>query len=404
MNRFVLILSIAGSLIGSIIGHLYDLPRHTCPTLYENEQMILNPGDAKLLPGAVWRDTDGNMIQAHGGQVQRMPVPDGHGGKKMVYVWIGENKTWGHTGNPVSVYTSEDLISWECHGDVLKPVPDDAAIDNDPYFNDLYGDYSDEKRKETVNALSPWSIIERPKMLYNEMYDNYVLWFHSDGSTEKNDYLYDTGMAGVAVSDSPYGPFRFTGRYRLSECPEDQIDCFPASKGEARDMNLFKDDDGTAYITYTSENNKTIYLSKLNEDYTYLSSDPAEAVYGEDYIRIFPGAMREAPALTKGDDGRYYLMTSSTTGWMSNQARVWSADEIFGNWKNDGNPCADAGAFVTYDTQSTCLFRTESGDLVYMGDRWNPGNLADSRYIWLPAEIKDSKLKIFWTGSWNPGQ
>lgn len=140
-------------------------------------------------------------------------------------------------------------------------------------------------------------------------------------------------MAGVAISDSLAGPFRFLGRYRLSQCPKGQIDCFPSSKGEARDMNLFKDDDGIAYIAYTSENNKTMYISKLNEEYTYLSADPEEAVYKEDFIRLFPGSMREAPVLFKGDNGRYYFMSSSTTGWMSNQARVWSADEIFGEWK-----------------------------------------------------------------------
>ena len=147
-------------------------------------------------------------------------------------------------------------------------------------------------------------------MLYNEKTDKYVIWFHNDNSTEKNEYKYDVGMSGVAISDSPFGPFKFIERYRLHECPEGQIDCYPTSKGEARDMNLFKDDDGTAYIIYSSENNKTLYISKLNEEYTYLSAKPEEAVYLEDYIRLFPGAMREAPALCKGDNGRYYLTFS----------------------------------------------------------------------------------------------
>ena len=65
-------------------------------------------------------------------------------------------------------------------------------------------------------------------------------------------------------------------------------------------------------------------------------------------------------------------------------------------------PCIDAGASVTYDTQSTCLFRTKEGSLVYMGDRWSMSDLADSRYVWLPAEFSDGKLKIRWEGSWKP--
>jgi hypothetical protein len=208
-------------------------------------------------------------------------------------------------------------------------------------------------------------------------------------------------MAGVAIADSPFGPFRFIDRYRLSECPEGQIDCYPSSKGEARDMNLFQDDDGTAYITYTSENNKTLYISKLNEEYTYLSASPDEAVYKEDYIRIFPGAMREAPVLMRGDNGRYYLMSSSTTGWMSNAARVWSADQIFGTWKNDGNPCTGAGKSITFDTQSTSLFRAENGQWIYFGDRWNGDELFDSRYVWLPVTFEKDKLTIRWSSSWQ---
>ena len=166
-------------------------------------------------------------------------------------------------------------------------------------------------------------------------------------------------------------------------------------------MNLFVEKDGTAYIVYTSENNKTLYISKLNEEYTYLSRDPEEAVYGEDYIRVFPGSMREAPVLFKSDAGRYYLMSSSTTGWASNEARVYSSDSIFGEWKYDGNPCKGEGSDITFDTQSTCLFQTDSGQIIYYGDRWNHSDLSDSRYVWLPATIEDGRLSITWKSEWS---
>lgn len=369
--------------------------------LYENSEMVMDGDAEEFLPGAQWLDTEGNLIQAHGGQIQRMPVPDSTGGKTEKYVWIGENKSSGHFGNSFSVYSSEDLHSWKCEGDVLRSVESMEQLKTDPYFTELYGDYTEEQLEEVFFCMNKNTVMERPKMLYNEKTDRYVLWFHSDDSTEKNAYKYDVGMAGAAVSDSPFGPFRFLGRYRLSQCPEGQMDCFPASKGEARDMNLFRDDDGTAYIVYTSENNKTLYISKLNEEYTGLSSEPETAVYKEDYIRLFPGTMREAPVLVKGDNGRYYLMSSSTTGWMSNQARVWSADEIFGEWKNDGNPCEGKGASVTFDTQSTSIFRTEEGQWIYYGDRWDQANLADSRYVWLPVEFRDDKLTISWIEKWR---
>ena len=83
----------------------------------------------------------------------------------------------------------KDVLSaaaWIIHGDVLRPLPDEAAMDTDPYFVSLYGEDTADKKAEIRGILSPWGIIERPKMLYNEKNDNYVLWFHSDGSTEKN--------------------------------------------------------------------------------------------------------------------------------------------------------------------------------------------------------------------------
>ena len=330
-----------------------------------------------------------------------MPVPDEAGNLVEKYVWVGEDKWSGHFGNCVAVYTSDDLYHWTYGGDVLRSVSTREALDTDPYFLELYAGYSDGQLDNVFNIIGADKVIERPKMLYNEKTGKYVIWFHNDDSTEKNSYKYDVGMAGVAVSDSPFGPFRLIDRYRLSECPPGQIDCYPTSKGEARDMNLFKDDDGTGYIVYTSENNKTLYISKLNEDYTYLSADPKEAVYGKDYIRLFPGSMREAPVLIKADNGRYYIMSSSTTGWMSNQARVWSADEIFGNWRNDGNPCRGEAAGITFDTQSTSIFQTTGGQWIYCGDRWNGAELHDSRYVWLPVTFEGDKLTIRWASEWS---
>ena len=370
--------------------------------LQDNASLVTDGSEGVILPGASWVDTDGNTIQAHGGQVQLMPVPDGEGGTVEMYVWIGENKSSGHYGNSFAVYTSEDLYTWEYRGDVLQSVESREQLDTDPYFTELYAGYTEEELDYVYECINTETVMERPKMLYNESTGQYVIWFHSDDATEDNpSYNYDTGMAGVAVSDSPFGPFRFLGRSRLNECPEDQIDCYPTSRGEARDMNLFLDDDGTAYIVYSSENNKTLYISKLNSEYTGLSADPDEAVYGEDYIRLFPGSMREAPVLIKSDAGRYYLMSSGTTGWMSNQARIWSSDSIFGDWVNDGNPCEGEGAGVTFDSQSTCIFRTKGGNWVYCGDRWYGSDLSDSRYIWLPVTFDGEDLIIEWAKSWS---
>ncbi|MDO4647978.1 MAG: glycoside hydrolase family 43 protein [Eubacteriales bacterium] len=367
--------------------------------LHKNQEKVMTKDFDRIFPGAQWLDTDGNVIQAHGGQVQWMPVPDGNGGKTEKYVWIGENKTSGHLGNNVAVYSSEDLMSWKFEGDVLRSINERQQLEEDAYFQNLYGKLSVEEKDAVFECINSATVMERPKMLYNEKTKKYVIWFHSDDATEKNSYNYDVGMAGIAVSDSPYGPFQFVKRMRLSHCPKGQIDCFPGSKGESRDINLFQETDGTAYVVYTSENNKTLYISKLDDTYLNLSADPEEAVYKEDYIRLFPGSMREAPVLAK-HEGRYYLMSSSTTGWLSNQARIWSADSIFGDWENDGNPCVGKGASMTFDTQSTCIFQSKEGQWIYYGDRWNSEDLFDSRYVWLPITFEENKLHIGWEESW----
>ena len=74
------------------------------------------------------------------------------------------------------------------------------------------------------------------------------MWLHVDSDD------YNKAAAGVAVSDSPTGVFTYLG----SMHPNGQI---------SRDMTLFKDDDGKAYHIYSSEQNSTLYISLLSDDY-----------------------------------------------------------------------------------------------------------------------------------------
>lgn len=68
-------------------------------------------------------------------------------------------------------------------------------------------------------------------------------------------------------------------------------------KGQmARDMNLFVDDDGKAYHIYASEENSTLHISQLSDDYL---SHPGK------YIRVFISRFREAPAIFKYNS-KYY--------------------------------------------------------------------------------------------------
>lgn len=354
-------------------------------------------------PGEQWRDTENNLIQAHGGQVQQLPVKDEATGEViMKWVWVGEDKTAGAHGG-IRAYSSEDLYNWQYEGIIMRNVPSRESLDNDEYFREVYGEYTAEQLDNVYLCINDSrAIIERPKLIYNEKTEQYVLWFHADGPTADSDSSYAAACAGVAVSDTPFGPYRFIDRYRLNVCPDDQEDKYPQSRGMARDMNLFKDEDGTAYIIYSSEENLTLYISRLNEEYTYLATEPEKAVYGEDFIRLFPGAQREAPALFV-KDGTYYLMTSGCTGWAPNQARYYVADSVLGEWTSMGDPCVEDVNHTTFESQSTCIFlEPESNTWIYMGDRWFANELSDSRYIWLPITFgEDGKMEISFVREWT---
>lgn len=347
--------------------------------------------------GAVWKDMNGVPIQAHGGQVQRM------NGK---WWWYGEDKTKGYRSNGISAYSSDDLYNWTFEGYVMRTVATREQLDSDEYFKNLYAEYTPEQKDRVFLCINnSTSVIERPKLIYNETTKKYVMWFHADGPTETSTANYAAASAGVAVSDSPTGPFRFIDRYRLNVAPEDQLTgaWYESSKGFARDMNLFVDEDGTAYIIYSSEENMTMFISKLNAEYTYLATPIEEAVHGVDFVRLFPGAQREAPALFKYQ-GKYYLITSGATGWDPNQARYWMADSILGNWTNMGDPCVGDDTNKTFQSQSTNVFPydLEKGLFIFMGDRWFSSNLGDSRYIWLPVEIgHDKTIKLSNYRDWD---
>ena len=90
-----------------------------------------------IVPGARWRATDGSLVNAHAGGV----TVDPETGKFFLF---GEYKIEGQTeGGGVSVYSSDDLVTWEPHGLALKP------IDGHPY-------------------ISKEDIIQRPKVVYSK--------------------------------------------------------------------------------------------------------------------------------------------------------------------------------------------------------------------------------------------
>lgn len=376
-------------------------------------------------------DTNGEVIQAHGGQVQKWGD---------TYYWYGEDKSNDY--RPVvgvHLYTSTDLYNWEDQGVVLKSMPvaeedyeadiaDTPSTDvsasieammEDEYYSSLYSDYENQssdypdlyanKLEETFwNLAEDRCVIERPKVLYNASTKQYVMWFHADGRTPKSTADYGKALAGVAVSDSPTGPFKLLGTYLLAydEDAHNYNGNWDAEGGHVRDMTLFQDTDGTAYVAYSSEGNAVMYLAKLNDSYTGLVKDADDMVLGEDF-QIMSTNSREAPALFKYND-KYYAITSGTNGWNPTASIYSVADSPLGEWTQKGTPFVQSsdktynsydGASMSFGSQVTNVITVdaENGKYIFMGDRWYAtsaqnayyyiGNLRQSTYIWLPIEF-----------------
>ena len=162
----------------------------------------------------------------------------------------------------------------------------------------------------------------------------------------------------------------------------------------ARDMTVFIDDDGKAYQIYSSEENPTMQVSLLTDDYLR----PAGK-----YWRVFIGRSMEAPTVFK-HAGKYYLIASGCTAWAPNAARSAVADHIWGPWTELGNPCVGADAEKTFHSQSTFVLPVagQPDKFIFMADRWNQWNLPDSRYVWLPIEFSsDGRPVLHWRDHWS---
>lgn len=339
-----------------------------------------------------WEDTNGTHINAHGGGI----LLDGD-----TYYWFGEHKIAGPQGNRamvgVHVYSSKDLYNWKDEGIALKMKEDPASM------------------------LQVGSTVERPKVIYNDSTEKYVMWFHH----ELKGQGYSAALTGVAVSDNVTGPYEYIDSFRLHPevWPENFTDEQKMEAARAwintdnghqelgdkggyllrdfregqmsRDMTLFKDDDGSAYHITASESNQTLHISKLSDDYLSVT---------DEYVRIFPGGRNEAPAIFK-KDGTYYLISSGLTGWRPNPARSAMAKNIFGPWTALGNPVrgTDKEIATTFNSQSTFVLPApgKEDEFIFMADRWRPENPIDGSYLWLPIEFEGKKPVLRWKDSWD---
>lgn len=283
-------------------------------------------------PGAAWTDQNGNPLQMHGLGIIKV------GGTWFAF---GEDKTGESSANTsfqhIPCYSSTDLAHWTFQSDALT--------------------------RQSSGDLGPNRIVERPKVIFNSSTGQYVMYMHIDNSS------YGEAKVGVATSSSVCGPYSYRGS-------------FQPLGFQSRDIGLFQDTDGTAYLLSEDRANG-LRIDKLSSD--YLSVTSAVAVLSD----------FEAPAMAK-INGTYYLFGSHLTGWSTNDNVYATSTSLSGGWSAFNN-FAPVGTH-TYNTQTANVVPVAGGTFIYAGDRWTTSNLGTSPLVWLPLTIHGTVVTM---GSYN---
>ncbi|KAI0433573.1 carbohydrate-binding module family 35 protein, partial [Xylaria sp. FL1042] len=287
----------------------------------------------QIIPGATWTATNtAAHVQAHGAGIIKVGS---------TYYMIGEDKTNGSAFQNVNCYSSTNLVEWTYVGALLSQT--------------------------SSGDLGPNRVVERPKVIYNDSTGKYVLYMHIDSSS------YGEAKVGVATGSSVCGKYTYQGS-------------FQPLGFQSRDLGLFKDDDGTAYLL-TEDRANGLRIDQLSSDYlsvsksTYLWSDSIEA-----------------PAILKRQ-GTYYMFGSHLTGWDPNDNVYSTATSLSGPW-SAWKTFADVGS-NTYASQTNFILPFGDG-AIYMGDRWVSSNLMRSTYVWLPLSFSGTTVSMKNYVNWTP--
>ncbi|GAA4261685.1 RICIN domain-containing protein [Dactylosporangium darangshiense] len=292
--------------------------------------------------GAARTDTSGRALQLHGLGIVKV-------GSAGAGVWygFGEDKAGENSNNTsfqdIPCYSSSDLSNWTQQGAALA--------------------------RQTGGDLGPNRIVERPKVIYNASTRTYVMYLHLDNPG------YTDMRVGVATSSTPCGPYTYRGGFRPLGNP-------------SRDIGLFQDADGTAYLL-SEAGGQALQIYRLSSD--YLSVVAAVATLPD----------LESPAMIKVN-GLYYVFASHLTWWYTNDNVYATATSPAGPWSAFRTFAAPGTNTYNSQTANVITVQGTSGTTyVYAGDRWNTNDLGGSPLIWLPLTIRGTTVNLGQYPSWG---
>ena len=157
------------------------------------------------------KDIEGKIVNAHDGCLHKF------GDRYYLYgTAYGKTDGFGKT-NRYRCYSSPNLVSWKLEGDLLPSQTE--------------------------------GIYYRPYVVYHAQTRKYVLWYNWYTKPAERQY-------GVATSDRPQGPFTI------------QSEKVRVLRPYPGDFSLLVDDDGAAYLIYSSiAQDHAISIERLADDY-----------------------------------------------------------------------------------------------------------------------------------------
>ena len=237
--------------------------------------------------------------------------------------------------------------------------------------------------RKILDVPSPWDQVTRSHVLYNAATSKYVLWAHCDLASQINNPAYNRACVGTASS--------ITGPWTWQNTSLD-----PDGVG-FKDDNLFLDNDGTAYVTYTNGSQYGIVVSQLAADFltTTGAHVTANGVAGRESPVLF--RRNSTYFLISGDASTYnlqptdihagYQTASSPLGTWSASSPLFAVDPV--NTPYNGQPCA---VFKMPGTTDGWIF---------MADLWTIPT-TNTTHLWLPLTFPtDSSAQVLTPAVWD---
>jgi hypothetical protein len=279
-------------------------------------------------PGIGFKDTDGNLVDAHGGGI--IKVCD-------TYYLHGEyflSTTTDNNFNGFSMYSSKDMATWKNEGIILP-------------------------QQASGSLLGPDRKGERPHIIQCPSSGEFVLYAHAADTT----YQADKEVV-YATASKVTGPYTFKGALTSTGASSScQVTTVPPSSCSGSiaahsDMSALSDGSNAYVVTESG-----VVYTLAADCHSWASSKSYGTVNGSS------GGI-EAPTVFKAGS-TYYWIGSSKTGWRANDDFYSTAPAMTGPWTYQGFLAPEGD--LTWMTQSTWVMPivgSAGTTYVYWGDHW----------------------------------